>query len=577
MFRPQNKGLNPIRLSKLSTLPGFEDVFHCLQECQKNKGRTIELPWNAEKPARDCMLSVSGDRDGNEPVWSFYAGNGDYSEQRWSYQSGDIGLITNLIVRECLGDDSDMKLGQDQTSSHIAVQRPDSNGKSGSSSGAHNQATSQPLGQLPRNGNGTNQRSSQSNQSGSNGGQGYGRNQSQSQQSISQNTSGSHQAPGKEKEKRHATLEGDLQNMKAPNLLQSVGISKMTGLLNVTNNEEKIEVFFEEGLPSHAVSADSRGEAAITELLTWDDGVFAFYPNDRSGERTIFKRTENLLMEAAPLIDQYRFLNQTGVTMNTYFVRKFPNLSEVEFEQRVSRGAKADLLKQKQLYQLIDNQSNLFEILRKMPLSKVEWISSVYNLIVCDLVALSDKAAHVKKVAPIEAMGIDRSAISVAMKNMMRSETGLINYPVILYFLEQEYFRWEHTGAPFSLMVFEMRQRTATGLEPLPLPAIKEAARRINDIKRNIDQLAHFETFGFLLLLPYTRVQAASMVARRVSEVLWDQTRGGVLDSSNLALAIGIAGIPEDCQDLGMLLSAAKDAMNTSKKTGNPVVIFGNR
>lgn len=77
------------------------------------------------------MLSVSGDRDGNEPVWSFYAGNGDYSEQRWSYQSGDIGLITNLIVRECLGDDSDMKLGQDQTSSHIAVQRPDSNGKSG--------------------------------------------------------------------------------------------------------------------------------------------------------------------------------------------------------------------------------------------------------------------------------------------------------------------------------------------------------------------------------------------------------------------------------------------------------------
>jgi len=59
--------------------------------------------------------------------------------------------------------------------------------------------------------------------------------------------------------------------------------------------------------------------------------------------------------------------------------------------------------------------------------------------------------------------------------------------------------------------------------------------------------------------------------------VLWDQTRGGVLDSSNLALAIGIAGIPEDCQDLGMLLSAAKDAMNTSKKTGNPVVIFGNR
>lgn len=524
MYRPQKQGPPPpLKLTKLNVLPGFEDIFHCLQECQKNRGRLVELPWVAEKPAKDCTITAVADHGSSEPTWSFYTGEGPYREQKWTYQSGDIGLITNLIMRECLGDDTDTP--------SIDINYSSRANKDKSQDDSDNNP----------------------------------------QSSASRTTEAQKKDPD-----RQATLEGDLQKMKPASLLQSIAISKMTGLLCVNNKEEKAEIFFEEGQPTHAQGSDAKGEGAIKELLTWECGSFAFYPDDRSTDRSIFKRTEQLLMEAAPLIDQFRFLNQTNISMNTYFIRKCPNLSEVEFEQRVSRGAKVDLLKQKQLYQLIDNQSNLFDILRKMPLTKAEWIPAIYNFIVCDLVVLSGHPAHVKKVLPIEAMGIDRSAISVAMKNMLRQETGLINYPVILYFLEQEFFRWEHTGAPFCLIIFEMRKNTGNGLEQLSVASIKEAAKRIEGVKRNIDLLAHFETLGFMVLLPYTRIQAATLVARRISEVLWQSEPDSRLDSNNLALAIGVAGIPEDCQDLGMLLSTAKEALKISKTTGNTVVTLGN-
>ncbi len=525
MFRPQkSQPTAPIRLSKMHGVPVYEDVFHCLQEAQKNLGRAVELPWIAENPSRDCALAVNCDKDGGDPQWTFIIGDGAFREVRWNYQSGDIGLITNLLTRECLGDDTDMNAkqleafgGMKATASNIKAVSAEPESEARRSRPAFTES-----------------------------------------QEI----------------ERHATLEGDLLNMTVANVLQSIVISKMTGMLSVAQVDEGIDVFFENGQPLHAASSECKGEAAIMEVLTWDKGKFSFFPNDRSSERTVTKRIDALIAEAAPLVDQYRVINQSGVTMSSYFVRKHPKLTEADFEQRMAAGARLDMSEQKEFYQLIDNQSTLFELLRKMPFNKVEWIPLVYNLIVSDLIAVTEKPTQVRTQQPIEAMGVDRSAIDAGMKNMMRQETGLINYPVILYFLEQEFFRWEHTGAPFCLLIFEMRVRTPVGLEPLPLPMIKEAARRIGTIKRNIDVLAHFETFGFLVMLPYTNVQAATMVAKRITEVLWDEKIGGEIDSRNLAIAFGVTGIPEDCTDLGMMLSTAKEAMMSSKATGSPVVAF---
>jgi GGDEF domain-containing protein len=279
-------------------------------------------------------------------------------------------------------------------------------------------------------------------------------------------------------------------------------------------------------------------------------------------------------MESAPLIDQFRFINQTGISLDSYLIRKHSGLSEAEFEQRIARGAQTDLLKQKQFYQVLDNQCSLFEVLRKMPLAKVDWIPCVYNLVVCDLVSVTAVPTKGATSLPLDGMGVERAPIQAAMQGIYRQDTGLINYPAILYFLEQEFFRYEHTAAPFSILAFEMCYRTFNGIEPLPVNAIHQAAKRIDSVKRNVDYLAHFENTSFILMMPFTKVQAAALVAKRITDVLWDANLGGGLDSTNLALAFGVAGVPEDCQDLGLLLAAGKQAVSLSKQTGTPVVTF---
>ena len=373
---------------------------------------------------------------------------------------------------------------------------------------------------------------------------------------------------------RSPSMQGDLANMKAAVVLQSMVGGKMTGVLEVSHNEAKIEIFTDEGNSVHATAPDCKGESAIIEFLTWEQGRFQFFSDERTTERTTVKRLENILMESAPIVDQFRFLNQAGVTMDTYLIRKQANISEGDFEQRISRGAMADVQKQKLFYQVLDGQCNLFEVLRKMPLSKMDWIPCVYNLVVCDLVSVMAVPSHASQPLPVEAAGVDRHMISAAMISMYRQDTGLLSWPVVLYFMEQEFFRWEYTGAPFSVLIFDMVKRTAAGVEALPVEAVREAVRRIDTVKRNVDYLSHFEAASFLLFMPNTKVPAAAHVARRIADLLRDPSQGGELDSANLALAFGVAGVPEDCQDLGQLLAAGKQAVAQSKQTGNPVVTF---
>ena len=83
-------------------------------------------------------------------------------------------------------------------------------------------------------------------------------------------------------------LNGDLALVQIPTLLQSVLMAKMTGCLEVKRDDEEAEVFFVNGLPTHARSATSAslGEEILYELLSWKDGDFHFEPDKRSDAAT---------------------------------------------------------------------------------------------------------------------------------------------------------------------------------------------------------------------------------------------------------------------------------------------------
>ncbi len=665
MYKP--KAIPAIRLPKIADLPSDEDVGRCSTQAQKMRGRAVELPWQSplqsgEMADVDCVLQCTWFKEDDEPTWAFFKGDNGPRETRWKHQTRDMGLISMICQRECLGADADLEskdrlsagnkrpgdsepkeaeaaapaapspagqgfdqgpmpdgmtpfaafptgapvapfpgfpgsqpgmgmgmppqpamgMGMGMQQPGMGMQQPGMGMQQpgmgmqqpGMGMQQPGMGMQQPGMGMQQPGMGMQQPGMGMQQPGM-GMQGF-QQAAPSQPSFDQGDGANQMgfASVEKKPARTSSMVGDLSNMKPPIVLQSIVGGKMTGLLELKHNEATIEMFVDEGNPVHASAPDCKGEAAIMELLTWEQGKFQFFADERTTERTVVKRLENILMESAPLIDQFRFLNQTGVTLDSYLVRKHQQISEAEFEQRIARGALADLMKQKQFYQILDGQANLFELLRKMPLSKMDWIPCVYNLVVCDLVSALAVPSQGAKSPPIETLGVDRNIITTAMQNMYKPDTGLLNYPCVLYFLEQEFYRWEYTAAPFSLLIFDMCRRTSTGVEALSAASIREAAKRIDTVKRNVDCLSHFESASFLLFMPNTKVAAAAHVARRIADLLRDQSLGGDLDSANLALAFGVAGVPEDCQDLGLLLAAGKQAVGLSKQSGNPVVTF---
>jgi GGDEF domain-containing protein len=526
MFQPKKKqDLLNIRLPKLPGIPGFDDIAFQLIEAQRNRGRVIEMPWTSEDRAVSFSLTVKCDSSG-DPEWTLSKGEGPNAKIYWTYPSGDTSLILNLVISECSG----AGLTEVMDSSHFA-QAPKA------PLGSEDSAVTTPL-----------------------------------PQSAGTNLAMTYEDLTKGKAK--ASLEGDLTNMQPPTLLQSITLGKQTGRLEVKSSNGTAEVYFADGAPLHAVARDLRGDAALIELILWDEGQFHFYPDERSSEKTINKRLDSLLMEGVALHDQCKYLASQGLQQESYLLRKNPKLTEAEFEQLVSRGAPVDMMAQKRLYQTVDNQRTLFEVLRILSMPKPEWAPIMFNMLSCGLVTVSAQPPRPAS-APLTALGIDKTAIEAVGKTFVRAETEIYTYPAFLYHLMQEHQRCESFGWPFALLMLEVRMRLPDGrLEPLPLHVVREVGQRVHRVKRNLDIFAHYETFDFAMLLPNTIVSQSTMVANRVLESLFSSPLSNGLNAQNMAVAIGIVAMPEDTADLGMALAGALAAKNKAKETASPMAYF---
>jgi GGDEF domain-containing protein len=536
MFQPkkqQPSQISNVRLPKLPSNPGFDDIQYAVGQAQKSRGRTVELPWSAGHAS--FMLSLVVDPDGNEQTWTMHAGDGPDTRVLWTYPTGDLQLILNLILGESSG-------GQLQDKAHqagayvSAVKPPEERKEAQTANQGYSQPHSTPTWQLDP--------------------------------SLTDSTT-----------RARAILSGDLANMQVPNLLQSVVLSKMTGRLGVVAEQGSSDLYFELGVPVHAQIGTTMGDLAIIELLMWDDGQFQFYPDERTSHRTVTKRLDSLLMEGVTLVDHNKFLLEHGVKSQSFLLRKQKNIAEAQFEQMVQKGSPVDLAVQKRFYQAIDNKSTLYDVLRKVPLPKTEWIPIMFNMISCDLVSVTDKAPLVttERQSPLKSFGIDQAAIETVSKALQRSETGLFSFPAFLYFLDLEFNRFKSFGWPFSVAVLEMRYRP-TGpqgqLETLPLAAIKEISNRISSITRKTDFFAHFETFDYVVLLSNTNTAAAAMFCNQTSEVIRSAPVPQTPDVRSISISMGVASLPEDCAEIGTLLSAAREAKNRAKERSVPLALF---
>jgi GGDEF domain-containing protein len=523
VYRPKKEPENNrVVLPKLDALPAASDLDRAVQQAQQSQGKWVELFWDRENSRERMTLAVMLRHGGGAPVWVLKEGEFKNIVELWTYETGDTALVHNLTVSECTGS------ATAESALLPAGMTPAAGGSASFTSGLLNWQTS---------------------------------------------SSSKMPALSLEQSKAPATMEGQLADMPMPNLLQSCSMGKMTGRLLVHDETTAVEMYFDEGNLLHATAGDASGDDVILDVVGWNKGKFYFYRDQKTEGRSVERRLDAMLMEGLTLFDQTRTIAAAGLAMDMILDKKNKLLTEGEFEKIVAAGAPVDMHVQKQMYLAVDGTSSLGEILSKSRLSRRQWVPIFYNFVRGDLLIRSQVVVEPDKTSYLVPAIIDRSAIDSIDKSFRRPDSGLVSYPHFQYLLEQEMLRSQLHRTQFSVVVLDLWRQFPAGAQPMSAQSLKTVFERMHTVKRQLDVIAHFEALSYALLLPHTETAAAAILAYRIREALIAGPIGD-MPINQFGISCGVAGVPEDCRDMGILLAAAKAAKQAAQINSTAVVLF---
>lgn len=379
---------------------------------------------------------------------------------------------------------------------------------------------------------------------------------------------------------KRPTMEGTLNKMQVPTLIEVVAVGKGTGRLEIIGASDVGQMYFKDGELLHALTRSMEGDMAVLDLIAWE-GSYKFVPDEESDQRTVSKQIDALMVEATTLFDQLTSMEVEGLTMQSLIQRTAHGITESEFEQAVGKGVQANMQYQKMFYQAVDNQSSLEEVLRRSPLAKRDWVPVLFNLSKCGLVSFdhgdgvgaapqatpaeTEKKAPVAASTPSEPMPIDWNKVRELEQTMKRADTGLYSFYAFLLTLEKEFDRFDRFNRPLSIVIIEVDMIASGEPQPVDVEGLKRIASRIEKLKRKTDLLAHFEEHGLALLLPETPAASTRNVVTILIEALYATNMVEGVSNDALKLHIGSAGVPEDCKDIDELIKLARPDKASNK------------
>lgn len=524
-----------LNLPELKTLPNHPVLIQMLGLAQKNVGKTICLAWKAPgdphsysleaiiSPPSKEFIGRRSQFEVTDPQWTLRRRRDQDSsatEQLWSHASGDVGLILNLVTSETTGTNQETTetmlltkaFGHD---SLTGLQRFDS------------QQNNAPI---------------------------------VDQQSQ---TLPNEQAMQTMQAMQNVTLAGSLAEIELSGVLQSISICKMTGRLDVQDRLSQAEIYFDDGTLVHAVCQSAlnleditlQGETVLLDVLSWVTGSFFFHRARKTSERSIKRRLEGLLLEGASLRDYLKHLDDLGLTEESILHKVGETLSDKELDEKIQAGIPVDVTLQKLVYHEVDGKTSFQAIADRLGLHRTRWAAIIFNLLTCELVTL-DRDAKTHEAIHVDTVQIDHSLAAEAGRNLYRPETGLLGYPLLLYFMDQEFARQKAGDSHFSIVFFELKNKS----ESLSNKALQQMAECFGSLKRKFDILGHYLMLDFIMVLPLrTDEEAHEFVQEFVTKITQCEL-DSVKSVDDLKFADGIASVPADRDDLAKLITAAKEA-----------------
>ncbi|HEY9717873.1 MAG TPA: diguanylate cyclase [Trichormus sp.] len=164
--------------------------------------------------------------------------------------------------------------------------------------------------------------------------------------------------------------------------------------------------------------------------------------------------------------------------------------------------------------------------------------------------------------------GEDGAGARVLDNQLVSPKTAFYTAPAFFKYLEHEFYRFETSRTPLSLIIFEMHHE-----HEISMHASTAAALRIGLVKRQLDILGHFAHDEYAILLPNSLGTTAALIASRVHDALTASPLAEHFDNSSIRYSFGIANLPNNGEDIPSLINAARSAKEHAKKTHGSIVL----
>lgn len=170
----------------------------------------------------------------------------------------------------------------------------------------------------------------------------------------------------------------------------------------------------------------------------------------------------------------------------------------------------------------------------------------------------------------LEFLGAEAEAVALLRSELVDARTGLYSFSVFMQFVELEFYRFEAYHVPFSVILFELAQ---TDSEPMPVEALTAAALRMKLVLRDVDVIGHAGSTpsDFGILLPGLRPAQSLVTASKALQALTASCLAPGLNKRTLRTSFGVAGLPEDGNEIDSLIRAALQARHDAEGKPLPV------
>ena len=525
MLKDQNKQ-EPLNIT-LNSAPNPGDLQHIMEKAESNRTKQLNYSWPLNNSNTIFCLTIFFNLRSKIPTWQLNSRDGNQEKQHWRFDSNDLMLIFNLITSSCEELENSLRdkgllnvnnkfnnLTNNQISNLKAV-------------------TSDQTETLEKNAKG----------------------------SLAQfiPTSQANTA------KAASDMSGNLTTQPVANLVQSINSSKMTGKLVIESSGGEGNVYFDKGQLVHAVINQNTPEDSLFFVLNLKRGNYYFFKEPINISRTITLPIDLILMKVATLIDQNDFISSQKIGLNSVLAKKYPNLSEADFEKIVKAGVCDDLNLQKTIYLNLDNAKTLENVINLLKLSRPLWIPVIYNLLKCDIIYCSQNI-ETKESLNITPKVIDRNLIQ-STKAKLSTNNGILTYSSFLYFLDREIQLCKRYKNNFSITLMHLNYFDPNNDSQLGVPPKAIVDNIINYIaqtKRSTDLLASYELFDHIMLLPFTNSFGTSCFCQRLVKNIYTPQIISNTDPNSLIVSLGIVSCPSDFNELDLILGAAVRALQHS-------------